>query len=172
MAEMMKFYLLPEVGQGIPFDVIGSLIRAVGLLWPGAEMGPGRHEFGGVEGISIIIPAVDRAKPLTKAAAKKIKQHRDDYTEDSGVIGYDGKTITATSPDDYRQRLAHWAYMMLTQSEGAINYVEQEVTAPDGRRFVVTAAWSGRQTPHALREAAEKRAEVAEARVAELEATR
>lgn len=165
----IKFYLVPENGQGIPFDVITSLIPAIGHMWPGAQMGPGREGFGGAEGMAIIIPTGERAKPLTKAAAKKIKRHREDDTDDSGVVGFDGKTLTATTPDEYRERLAHWAYLMLTQSEEAINYAEQEVRAPDGRKFVVTAAWSERQTPHALRMAAEKRAEEAEAKLAAIQ---
>lgn len=169
MSDDVKFYIVPEAGRAIPFDVIGSLMPAIGHLWPGAKMGPGQSTFGHTDGVSIIIPADERAKPMTKAAARKIKKHRDEETGDAGVIGYGADGLTATTPEDYRRRLGEWAYMMLTGVDGAINYVEQGVTAPDGRALVVIAAWSEGQTPHALRMAAEKRADAAEARLRDVE---
>ena len=65
--------------------------------------------------------------------------------------------------------MAHLAYVMLTATEGAINYVEFTVTHPDHKDpLVVIACWSPEQTPHTLRQSAEAELAALRQQVADL----
>lgn len=161
-------YLTPPTGQGIPFDIVASICGAIGHLYPNAKMGPGNPD-----GVCLIIPSGDRqADTFDQNTASATKLAADpDLSDDYGITSWDGQTLSGTVGADYRQQLAAWAYTLLTESGDAFNYVEQQIRTPEGRPFLVTAAWSEQQTPHQLRMKAEQRADTAEQELAALRHT-
>ena len=159
--EDVVVFLSCDNTRGIPFDVTASLVQAAGAMYPGTTMGAGRQTFGRVDGFSMRIPAADRraGRAAPPDSVARIEPDPDDRS--CGVTGFDGATLSCSTPPQASQQLARWAHTLLADNE-AVNYVEQAAYLPDGRRLVVTACWSETQTPHELRVAAEQRAEQAE----------
>lgn len=150
-----------------PLSVLGAVTSAVGMMWPDAVA-----DTSDPSSFTLIIPGTEPG-PFTREDADGILAGMGDVEGDGSVdvTGFNGGTLTVSTPKGATQALAEWAHTILSGTDGAVNYVEQEVfDEKSGRRFVVTACWSTGQTPHALRAAAERRAFDAEARAAELEA--
>lgn len=144
-------YINGENRNGIAADVMATLCQVISLAYPDAMMGPGDPIRGG---FSLRIPRGGRKPRVTKKSAQAATVHADD--SDGGRIvgmGEDG-SIGLILPKDASAALAEFAFTVLDSSD-ATNYVEIPVTHNDGRRFVVIAAWTPKQTPHQLRMAAE-----------------
>lgn len=159
--EDVVVFLSSDNTRGIPFDVTASLVQAVGAMYPGTTMGAGQQTFGRVDGFSLRIPAADRRAGPATPPGSVARTEPDPADPSCGVTGFDGATLSCSTPPQASQQLASWAHTLLADNE-AVNYVEQAAYLPDGRRLVVTACWSETQTPHELRVAAEQRAEQAE----------
>ena len=149
----------------LKLDLAAALTKAIGVMWPEAVMLT--DGFGGdlVAGIPKDAKARAAKRPLAAAA----RQARD--SEPGTVTGIESNGMTVSmDPSEATRALAEWAYAGLSATDGAANYLEQEVwTDIDGesRRLVVIAAWSPEQTPARLREEAERRARDLEAQLAD-----
>lgn len=146
-------------------DLAAALTKAIGVMWPEAVMltdGPGGDFVAG-------IPKNAKARAAKRPLAAAARQARD--SERGTVTGIESKGMTvAMEPSEAMRALAEWAYAGLSATEGAANYVEQEVWAEvdgESRRLVVIAAWSPEQTPARLREEAERRVRELEAQLAD-----
>ena len=146
-------------------DLAAALTKAIGVMWPEAVMLT--DGFGGdlVAGIPKGAKARAAKRPLAAASREARESERGTVTG----IESNGMTV-AMEPSEAMRALAEWAHAGLSATEGAANYVEQEVwTEVDGesRRLVVIAAWSPEQTPACLREEAERRVRELEAQLAD-----
>ena len=155
---------LIRVRLPLKLDIAAALTEAIGVMWPEAVMLT--DGFGGdlVAGIPKDAKARAAKRPLAAAARQAREGTRDTVTG----FGPDGMTLS-TDPSEATRALAEWAHTVLTATDGAANYVEQEVWTDAGgesRRLVVIAAWSAAQTPARLRAAAEQRARELEAQLA------
>ena len=149
----------------LKLDISAALIKAIGVVWPEAVMltdGLGGDLVAG-------IPKGAKARVAKRPLAAAAREARESTPGTVTGIDPNGMTVS-TDPSDATRALAEWAYTVLTATDGAANYVEQEVWCqPDGesRRLVVIAAWSNTQTPAALREKAERRVRELEAQLAD-----
>lgn len=154
---------LIRVRLPMKLDLAAALTKAIGVMWPEAVMLT--DGFGGdlVAGIPKDAKARAAKRPLAAAA----QQARD--SEPGTVTGIESNGMTvAMEPSEAIHALADWAYTALSATDGAANYVEQEVWTDAGdesRRLVVIAAWSPEQTPARLREEAERRVRELEAQL-------
>ena len=152
----------------LKLDIAAALTKAIGIVWPEAVMLTDGYPGDLVAGIPKNAKARTAKRPLSAAA----REAREGAMGTLTAIHPDGATI-AQERDDAVRALAGWAHTVLTATEGAVNYVEQQVHLPDnfngdqGRRLVLIAAWSDQQTPAALREKAEARVRDLEAQLAE-----
>lgn len=149
-----------RIAYPLALDVAASITKAIGLMWPDAmiDTTDSRH-------LTIRLP--NRPKRVAQKLVKAQKVESAEDTPTADITDWDGETLTVAT--DPQHALAEWAYALLEAGgEAAVNYVEQEATTKEGRKLVVIAAWSKEQTPHKLRMLAEKRAEAAESKLAEL----
>jgi hypothetical protein len=147
-----------RIALPLSMDVAGSLLKAIGVMWPGACMGTSDPHT-----MTVVIPDAERRPKGSRKALVAAKDTSDGPEVDSQITRFDGQTLTATVPEAL-QEMAGYAAIILRNTDGAINYVEQEMTdTATGKQLVFSVAYSKGQTPHALRIKAE-------ARVAELEA--
>lgn len=165
MTDQPVLYIEPGDRDGIPVDVFTTIAALVSKAWPEAMMGPGRYDG---RGFGLILPghAPKRVTKKDVAAAKS----EPDPDADMGIIGWDGQSLRTTLPEKLSRYLAEVVYSWLSAVEGASNYLEQKITHPEhpGKQLILTAAWSEGQTPHELRQKAEKRADKAEEQVRHL----
>lgn len=146
----------------VPLDVAGNLTKALGLMYPDATIRSDDPK-------SDTCLVLDLGSRTARVSKKRLTEELLEPVDADLVRMRDG-TVGVSTPEEAKAGLAEWAAVLL-MSQDAFNYVEQPVTDREtGRTFLVTACWSAGQSPHELRMVAEKRAEVAEARVAELEA--
>lgn len=163
---------LIRVRLPLKLDIAAALTKAIGIVWPEAVMLTDGYPGDLVAGIPKNAKARTAKRPLAAAA----REAREGAPGSIASIHPDGATITE-EPNAATQALAHWAYTVLTSTDGAVNYVEQQVHLPDDAaaeaghgRLVVIAAWSDGQTPAQLRDQAERRAMDLEAQLAEAHA--
>ena len=154
-----------RIRQPLPLDVAGNLIKAIGTMYPDAQIVLSEH------GPDLVI---DLGTRTARHSKKRIAAEMDDGEPVDAGFSFTPDGVKVSTPQEATLALAEWAYIMLTAHEDAFNYVEQTVTLPadgdrEAKRLLLTACWSKGQTPHALRMAAEERAEKAEARLRELE---
>lgn len=149
----------------LKLDLAAALTKAIGVMWPEAVMltdGLGGDFVAG-------IPKGAKARTAKRPLAAAARQARDSEPGTVTGIEPDGLTV-AMEPSEAIRALAEWAYTALSATDGAANYVEQEVwseTDGESRRLVVIAAWSPEQTPARLREEAERRVRELEAQLAD-----
>lgn len=145
----------------LKLDIAAALTKAIGTMWPEAVMLT--DGFGGdlVAGIPKGAKARTAKRPLQAAAREALDT---DPQATLAKLTPNGGTILL-EPQEAMHHLAEWAYTVLTATDGAINYVEQQVHLPEDlatktghHRLTITAAWTEHQTPAALREKAEQRA--------------
>lgn len=154
----------------LKLDIAAALTKAIGTMWPEAVMLTDGYGGDLVAGIPKGAKARTAKRPL-QAAAREVSDTDPQVTLTK--LTPNGGTILL-EPQDAMRHLAEWAYTVLTATDGAINYVEQQVHLPDDlaaehghHRLTITAAWSEHQTPHELREKAEQKAQDLEARLTE-----
>lgn len=163
-------YLVGEDRRGIPAEMVSTVLRAIGAVYPHTMMGPGHPLLGG---LSLRVSAADRRRPkrLSKKAAEELLGE-EDVQDPVRVQQFEDATLTFTGPEEGMRVLAAAAHAALSgagDDPPVANYVESLVTCADGRQLVVSAAWSTTQTPHQLRVRAEQELKVAQDRIAVLE---
>jgi hypothetical protein len=153
---------------GLPLDVASTLMRLIGLAYPGAQL---VSAPGGA--MRIEIPDADRGiDPGLLERAAELKVAADEYTKDALVRMSEDGSVTVGVPAFFGSMLVPMVEALFDANPDAENYLETQMhsqTVP-GRTWVVIAARSPAQTPHALRLAAQARAETAEAEAARLRA--
>ena len=149
----------------LKLDLAAALTKAIGVMWPEAVM-----LTNGLDGDLVAgIPKDAKARAAKRPLAAAAQQARDSVPGTVTGIEANGMTV-AVDPSEAMRALAEWAYTALSATDGAANYVEQEVWSEAGgesRRLVVIAAWSPAQTPARLREEAERRVRDLDAQLAD-----
>jgi hypothetical protein len=151
----------------LPMDVVGSVLKAMGTMWPAATTSTSARPGHMV----VRIPNRARKPKGSQKALRAALQTTDDPGNEPELMpgsAADPDVLTVSVPEPAAKVLASLALEMLADPL-AVNYVEQTLTYQD-KRLVVIACWSPNQTPHALRLAAEARATAAEAEAAALRA--
>lgn len=150
-------------------DVASTLIKVIGRTYPRTMIGTPESNLWQDKEMVLLIDQRDRHK-----SAKSMKRYQEDRDYALANVG----RLTELSPSNVaiapEEALAEqWAVMameMFKAHPDATNYLEMTVFHKETREtFVFWCARSERQTPHALRQAAETRADAAETKVAELE---
>lgn len=152
-----------KIALPLPMDMVSSLVRAIGTMYPDATMSGNGSGYGAE--LVLNVPESNRRAKGSKKALAAAKVPADDPASEPELTGFGDGGISMTTPKEAAENLAVWAYTLLT-SVDATNYVEQAAHHPEtGQRLAVVACWTDRQTPHELRLAAERRADEAEARL-------
>lgn len=158
-----------RVETPLPMEVAGTLMQLIGTAWPDAQIRTdgGRMAFGG-RALTMLVDHRRRPKKVTKKAAKAIVGQNADQADeaaaagvgDAEFLGFDDGWVSMSAPEELQLHLASVCMHLLDGNEDAVNYLEWEVRtratddAP-ARSFVLSAARSKGQTPHALRTRAE-----------------
>ena len=146
-----------RIGLPLPMDITGTLLNIIGLTWPGTVVKTGegpsydRHMVLG-------IPNSQRHKSA-KAAEKytKRKQFLNADTE-SDLTNLDPSGVSFTWPEYLAKTWVNLARECWEKFPDAKNYLESTVLDRETKQeYVFYVARSKGQTPHALRDAAEKR---------------
>lgn len=126
----------------LPVDVAATLTRAIGAIWPNTTMD--MSDYAGH--MTYRVTAADRlADDLDLEQVRQEQVAMRDELE--GTINRIGSgDVGGELPQKYTQYLAALAEAFLAH-HGAANYVEQTLSAPDGRRISVTTQWAHGQTP-------------------------
>lgn len=129
----------------LPFDVAGTLVNAIGKLYPGALLGSSNDPR---DAIVIVIPDSERpGLPLPDGEVAL------------DVISISPQGLQAMTPVELIAPLAAWVDQRFEET-GAENYIEQTVSLRDARhRYVLNFRRVEGKTPHELRRAAEAEAE-------------
>lgn len=142
----------------LPLDVVVSLTRAVGVLYPNAMIDntDSRH-------LTFVVDQSDRAPRVSKKALAAAKAESSEH--EAQATNFKDGTLTTTVPEAL-EVFAEYAYIALIGTDGAVNYLEQKMHhKASGRDLVFCVAWSKGQTPHELRMAAENRADELQRRI-------
>lgn len=147
----------------LPLDVAGSLLNAVGTMYPGTRIASNAEG----DALTLLIPDTDRP------AAEGL-----DVGEALEVIRLDPTGLSAVTPPGIATAMAAMVDDLFAESPGAENYLEFTFAAPDHPHstYVLICVKPGGETPHQLRLAADSELAAAEeeitrlkARIAELE---
>lgn len=153
-----------RVETPLPMEVAGTLMQLIGTAWPDAMV---RTDAG--RALTMVVDHTRRPKKVTKKATKAIvagqAAEQDEAVAagvgDSDFLGFNDGWVTLAPPEELSLHLGAVCARMLESAEGAVNYLEWEVREParddgtPGARYVLSAARSKGQTPHALRTRAE-----------------
>lgn len=160
-------YSYIRIGLPLPVDVFATLGNLIDKAWPGADIitdpekaGVPREFWPGWRGGEQLIRIDTTRKP--KAVSKKAAQETaaENYVEDdeerltTGGIDEDG-WVKMSAPEDLQMHLGLVAHTILEGTQGALNYLEWQMSDPDGNTTVLSVARSKGQTPHQLRMKAE-----------------
>lgn len=159
--------VLLRIELPLPLDVVATVTKMAGSVYPGATISTKdpRH-------LTICIPAKERGRRGSVKAAKAAKQVSEDPGQEAELTNFVDGTVSTTFPREPGLILAECAASYIDAFPDADNYVEQEVTTKDGRRFTFAVCRSRQQTPHQLRQNAEAEVVRLKARIAELEETK
>lgn len=139
----------------LPMDVAGSLLTAVGTLYPGTRIA--NSQAG--DALNLLIPDTDR--PAMEGL---------DFGEPLEVIRLDTSGLSVTTPTQVATVLAATMESALAEHPAAENYLEMKLQTPDGEggQYVLIFARSEGQTPHELKVAAEDEVSRLRGQVADL----
>lgn len=155
-----------RVGTPLPVDVFVTLGNLLELAYPGTTIQATPPKARWEDTYTEFI--IDRSKRVEVSPEQVADAVEESDGEDVEVIGFDDDGhVQFSTPDEASLALGHIAASMLDHS-GAVNYLEAEVRDAEGNRYVVCAARSKGQTPHALKTAAEEKLAEAEATIADL----
>lgn len=148
-----------DISLPLPVDVVATLGNLLDAAYPGTDI----DLTAGSNCLRLLLPEGHRkAKKVSKkAAADAVVEHDG---EDVEVVGMEvtetGLTLSMSPPEELALRLLPLVRATLGMP-GAVNYVEQHLAEkePPYREYVVIACRSDKQTPHALRQAAEAKLE-------------
>lgn len=151
----------------LPMDVVVTLTRAIGVLYPDAMMdatGARPHQ------ITMHIPHDSRCRSKTAAAKiRAAKAHLEDEHEVLMRSFGPGNQMNADLPLYMADTLIAGARASFAENPAAPNYVEYTVhDKRDSREYVITVALRAGQTPHQLRQKAEAERDMALAALARL----
>lgn len=160
----------------LPLDISGTLIQVIGLTYPGAVIKNSGHKWDHERQLVLSIPDADRHKSPKKAEKyAKVKAHLEANAD--GLLtelGANGASLGI--PEHLGRIMLALGQSWVAMYPDAANYVEVTVRDRETNKdWVFYVARSEKQTPHALRRAAESerdelRAEL-DATKAKLEAT-
>jgi hypothetical protein len=153
----------------LPADVVATIMKMFGLTYPRTQIADDGHAHAYERELVLQIDPRDRHKDAK--AMKKYQKIRDNA---DGWVGW----LTEIGPNGIglgpHEMLAKAWVSLAKESFNTLhapNYIESKVyDSEDKTEYVFWVAKARDRTPHELRQAAEARAEKAEARVAELEA--
>jgi hypothetical protein len=160
----------------LPTDVVSTLIKIVGLTYPRTMISDDHHTWKDDHHTwkherQLVLKLDPRDRHKNAKAMREYRKLRDNA---DGWVGWTtevGPNGIGIGPHELLAKM--WVEMAresLKKFE-APNYIESKVYDPDDHTdYTFYVARSHEQTPHELRMEAEKRAEKAETRVAELEA--
>jgi len=151
----------------IPLDIAATLMRLIGTVYPHTSV---RSDLGGLTFEIDDTDRVDDPSVLERAAAAR--ETADEFSLDTYLREASSAGITFTVPEALANIMVPMVESMMGEFPESTNYLETIVTSKVGprRRWVIITARAENRTPHALRLAAEKRAEQAEAEVVRLTA--
>jgi hypothetical protein len=168
-----------EVGTPLPLSVAATLVQLVGAAWPNSVLITKDHpRFGWAPETALVMLVDHRKAPKRvgkRAAAALAAEVAPEPGEDVPFGGFteeDGRLVMhAGSPEDLQKELGAIVHTLMSAYpvEQAPNYLEWTLDWPGDEdhpraRYVLCAARSAQQTPHALRAQAE--AELARERAA------
>lgn len=164
---------------GLPLSVttFATLGDLMNKAWPDATIITDPQKAGVPRDVRAAHSAMGRAqiiridttrapKRVSKAAARAVVDENaraEDACDEDAVdfLGIEDEWVRMAMPEDLSLLLGSIANRLLEGTEGAVNYVEFVVHDKEtGAATVVSCARSKGQTPHALREKAEKENEV------------
>jgi hypothetical protein len=154
----------------LPLDMVGTVMGLIGAAYPTAKLDTrGGHQ------LVALIPESARARKVSKKAAEALKEPApDDPTENGDLASINADGSFGLIPhEEVRMRLAEMMARVLDADGGAgENYIEWAVhdLEDPSNRYVLYAARSRKQTPHALRQRAEADLAAARAEVEQLRA--
>lgn len=150
----------------LPLEVAGALMELIGTAWPDAMVSTERRfgDFNGDRALSMRVNHRRRPKKVSKRkAAAIVGQNADQADEataagvgDADFLGFDDGWVSLAAPAELSLHLGSVCAHLLDANEDAVNYLEWEVREParddgtPGARYVLSAARSKGQTPHAL----------------------
>jgi hypothetical protein len=151
-----------QVALPLPMDVAGTVMRLIGTAYPQALMeGNGRN-------MTFLIP--EKARPRKVAKTKGKPEERLDVDSDLLELGPDG--ISISTPEALAAAALEIMRASFEQFPDAKNYLEQRCyDRATNRGYVMTFQRVEGKSAHELRQEAERKLELAEARIAELEAS-
>lgn len=141
-----------RIAGPLPLDVAGTLLTAIGTVYPTTRLA------AAADGDAMHLLIADTDRPRLPELAN---------VEPAVITGIDPAGIRFSTGPEIGAILAQ-ALDNVIEEHDAENYVEFSYESPRSR-YTMVVARSGRQTPHALRVAAEERAEAAESRARALE---
>lgn len=151
----------------IPLDVAGTLLALLGAAWPSTRVASDGR------GMTFTIDDTDRvADPSVLERAADLRRQADEFDVDLYLGRLDAGGIAMTLPELFGVQMAALAQGMFSDQDPAVNYLETIMTTKDrpDQRWAVSVSRSTSRTPGELRQAAEARADEAEAEVRRLTA--
>jgi hypothetical protein len=140
-------------------------MRLIGTVYPHTSV---RSDLGG---LTFEIDDTDRVDDPTVLERAAARETADEFSLDTYLREVSGSGVTITVPEALANIMVPMVESMMGEFPESTNYLETIVTSKVGpRRWVIITARAENRTPHALRLAAEKRAEQAEAEVVRLTA--
>lgn len=149
----------------IPLDVAGTLLSLLGAAWPSTRVASDGR------GMTFTIDDTDRvADPSVLERAAGLRREASEFDVDTYIERLDAEGIAMTLPEIFTVQMATLAQAIFTDEDPAVNYLETIMTSRDhsDQRWAVIVARSAGRTPNELRQAAEARADEAEAEVRRL----
>jgi hypothetical protein len=139
----------------LPLDVAGTLSALIGLAYPSAKI-----DTRGGRQLWFMVDGADRARMPGKKRAAAVKEYApEDPVEGGDVTHVDGTGWSVAPHEDVALALADMVTRILdADGEAGENYLEWQLSdrKDPSKQYVVYAARSKAQTPHALRTAAER----------------
>lgn len=143
------------VSSPAPMNVAGTVLALLGAAYPQAQFCSPRPG----EALRVEVPRDADPAPVKDPASHVVQ-----------VLRIDPDGLSFETPQQLASMLCEVVEQAFTDVPEAENYLEMPLTWESSRRrYVMTFARSADQTPHALRRAAEARADAAEARAADAE---
>jgi hypothetical protein len=147
-----------RIGLPLPMDITGTLLNVIGLTWPGAVIKGGDDMPTVPRHMVVGIPDKQRHKSV-KAAEKYAKRKEFlDANADADITELDPSGVGFSWPQWLAAQWVAMARQCWEKFPDASNYLQSEILDKDTKqRYVFYVAKSKGQTPHQLRDAAEKR---------------
>lgn len=156
MSDTTEEFVDVRIELPLPMDITATLLRVIGLTWPGTMIKDGKGEWRSDSRLVLAIPTAERHKSPKKAEKyAKAKAHLDGWADtvlnDLGPSGF-GFGL----PEYIAELLIGMCRVQFEMFPDAENYLESTVYDRENHTsYVVICARSEKQTPHELRQQAE-----------------